>query len=150
MLTVKLLGIVLIVVSSSFIGFLKSNSLTNRYKKLSLFYDGINILYDYIEQGGYELDIAIKNSFSKCVFLKRESDKLLCFDADLKKDKKIIEEFFVCLGTCTKRVECDRINAFRQKIKTHLKEAQNDILQKSKIYQTFGICIGLTVAILLI
>lgn len=150
MFTVKLLGIILIVISSSFIGFSKSYALSARYKKLSLFYDGINTLYEYIEQGGCELNIVIKNSFSKCAFLSRESDKLLCFDADLKKDKALIEEFFVCLGTCTKRVECDRINAFRQKIKTHLKEAQNDILQKSKIYQTFGICIGLTVAILLI
>ncbi len=151
MLTIKLLGIALVVFTSSLIGFLKSRSLVARCKKLSLLCDGINALYEHIDGGGIELACAIKSSFSKCDFLRFENGRTLCSDNDLNgEDKRAVDSFFLSLGSSAKRLECDRINNFRLKIKTSLKEAENDASQKSKIYQTFGICIGLTVGILLI
>ena len=150
MLTVKLVGIILIIASSTFIGFLKSHSLAARCKKLMLILDDTNTLYEYIEQGGVTLDSAIRYSFSNCDFLSYENGKILCFDNDLKGDAAEIEDFFMCLGTSVKKTECDRINSFKQKMNTRLKEAENNVVQKSKIYQTLGICIGLTIAILLI
>ncbi len=150
MFIVKLAGIVLITFSCAIIGFLKSNALASRYKKLLLLLDGVNTLYENIEQGGNTLDIAIKNSFKDCDFLRCEKGMFTCADADLKKDKILIEEFFCKLGSSTKKVECDRINNFKIKLKAQLKNAQNESEQKGKIYGTLGICIGLTIAILLI
>lgn len=138
------------VTSSSVIGFLKSRSLVERHKKLLLLSDAVNTFYNYIEQGGFELDFLIKNAFSKCNFLTFGRNEILCNDSDLKKDKSLIEEFFVRLGNSTKKVECDHINYFILKLKTVLVDAQNDVAQKSKVYQTLGVCVGLTIGILFI
>ncbi len=150
MFIVKVFGVVLIVASSTSIGILKSTSLFKRREKLSLLLDGVNTLYNYIQQSEFELKSAIKNAFLKCDFLKFSGDVILCDSFDLKNDKAIIEEFFMCLGNSTKKVECDNINHFKLKLNASLKEAENDITQKSKIYQTLGVCIGLTIGILLI
>lgn len=151
MFVIKLFGIFLIVITCVAVGFLKSLSIKNRSKKLSAFWDGLNTLYEYIEQGGCELDIAIKNSFTQCGFFSYRNGRFLCLDNDLNsEDKAMIDGFFEGLGLSAKKAECDRINGFKFKMKTHLKEAENDVLQKSKIYQTFGICIGLTIGILLV
>ena len=150
MLIVKLIGISLIFLSCAFTGFLKRNALAARLKKLLLLFDGVNILYENIEQGVNTLDIAIKNSLGNCGFIKCEKRFFICTDSDLKKDKYIIEEFFCGLGSATKRIECDRINNFKIKLKTQIKDAQIESEQKGKIYGTLGICLGLAIAILLI
>lgn len=150
MFLIKCFGIALVVLSIAFIGFLKSRSLIERYKKLSLFSDCTNNLYNYIEQGGLELAVAIKSAFLKCEFLTMQRDKILCNDNDLKRDKLFIEEFFIGLGSSTKKVECDRIKHFNLKLKTRIKEAEDNVIQKSKVYQTMGVCVGLAIGILLI
>ena len=151
MLFVRLLGVVIIVLSSSLIGFLKSNSLVLKSKKLSLLLDGVNTLYEYVEQEGCELFKAIEISFSKCNFLLLENNEILFCDSDLKNDEKQeIIEFFNNLGSSTKKIECDRINAFGLKLKKMCDSAQNQVSQRCKIYQTSGVCIGLVIGILLI
>ncbi|MBR3969193.1 MAG: stage III sporulation protein AB [Clostridia bacterium] len=152
MMIFKLLGLVMITVSSAIIGFLKSRSLTARRKKIELVYDATGILYEYINQGGCELDYAIKEAFTKCVFLQVEKGKYSCDgDRDLTdEDKALINDFFKGIGRSVKSVECDRINAFSTKIKSKLNDAQKDCEQKCKVYQTFGVCAGLIIGILLI
>ena len=54
------------------------------------------------------------------------------------------------LGAFAKRAECDRIINFKLKIQKLRDEAEKDAEQKCKVYQTFGICIGLAMGILLI
>lgn len=151
MLWFKFFGIFLIVAVCSAFGFLKSLSLKKRCKKISAFCEGLNTLYECIEQGGCDCDTAVKNSFSKCEFLHCKDGSFICLDNDLKSDDKaMIDDFFSALGLSVKKAECDRINVFKLKMKSVLKECENDISQKSKIYQTFGICIGLVMGILLI
>ncbi len=150
MFVIKIIGILLVVATCAFIGTLKSRALFERRKKLMLVLDGVNMLYTYIDQGEFELHIAINNAFSKCTFLQFCKDEILCDDEDLKKDKLLIEDFFSRLGNATKKIECDHINYFILKLKVHLKQSEEDIEQKSKIYQIMGICGGLTAGILLI
>lgn len=150
MLVIKFLGVVLVVCSGSFIGFLKSGKLIQRYKKLSLLIEGTNLLYEYINQENFELEIAIKNAFYKCCFLKFKGGKCFCDDNDLKNDKSLIEEFFNTLGHSSKKIECDRINCFKLKLIKELNYAKNDVDQKSKTYKTLGVCFGLILGILLI
>lgn len=147
----KFIGIILVILSSTLIGFFKSRLLVLKSKKLSLFLDGLNTLYEYIKQEGCELSVAIANSFFKCDFLKFEENQALLCGGDFKDcEKKEIKEFFSLLGSSGKQTECDRINGFKLKIKKMCDDAQNDAAQKCKIYQTFGICIGLAIGILLI
>ena len=150
MFIIKALGIVLTVVSGAMIGFLKSRSLIDRHKKLALLLDGTNIFLNFVEQSEYELEFAVKNAFCKCEFLEFKDNKFLCCDTNLKSDKFFIEEFFACLGCSTKKVECERINHFKTKLKSHIDEAKSNAMQKSQVYQTLGICAGLAIGILLI
>ncbi len=146
----KLFGIILIVAACITAGFLKSFSLKTRCKKLSLFCEGIDMLYQYIEQSGCEIERAVKNSFDKCDFLIFECGKPFCDDIDLKNERSEINDFFKRLGTSAKKTECDRISQFNLKFKKYYCEAEKEMVQKCKIYQTFGICIGLAIGILLI
>ncbi len=150
MLVIKLLGVIGIVISSTCIGISKSRSLTARCKKLSLFLEGVNALYESIDQGGCELEDAIKLSFKKCDFLSFQKSECICDDNDLKSDKEYIEDFFKNIGFSVKKVECERINTFVLKLKNYIKEAENDVSQKARVYKSIGICVGLTIAILLV
>ncbi len=150
MFIIRIFGVLLIVVSCAFVGTLKSRALFERRKKLLMILDGANTLYNYIDQGEFELETAVKNAFCKCRCLQLYKNETTCDDDDLKKDKALIEEFFSHLGRATKKIECDHINHFILKLKSHLKEAEDDVEQKSKVYQMMGICSGLTIGILLI
>lgn len=151
MFTVKITGIILLVAVCSMWGFLKSFSLNARCKKMSAFCDGLDTLYVHIEQGGCELDAAIKNSFCKCDFITVEKGKALCKDSDLTfDDKAVINDFLSSLGKSAKKAECDRIISFSHSIKKRLNDAECDAVQKSKLFKTFGVCIGLALGVLLI
>jgi hypothetical protein len=151
MLVVKLFGVLLVVFVSAVMGFLKSRSLTNRSTKLAMLFDGTNMLFEYIEQEGCELDEAVKKSFKNCDFLSFKNGVEISCDADLNnEDKAETENFFALLGTGTKKTECDRIANFKLKIKSLHTAAEKEASQKCRIYQTFGICIGLSIGILLI
>lgn len=150
MFIIRLFGVFLVVVASSFFGFLKSNSLTQRYKKLLQLSDCVNTLYNYIEQGGFELDFLVKNVFLKCKFLTFNGSAIECNDGDLEKDKEFIEGFFARLGNSTKKVECDQISHFILRLKSVLSDAKNDVTQKCRVYQTLGVCAGISIGILLI
>ncbi len=151
MLAVKLSGILLLITVCSMLGILKGISIKQRCKKLSLFCDGLDTLYEHIEQGSCELEKAIKISFAKCDFLYHLNGNTFCYDNDLKpQDKTIIDELFLSVGSSAKKAECDRIRLCGITMQKRLKEAEDDREQKCKIYSTFGICIGLGLAVLLI
>ena len=148
---IKLVGILLIIICCSMVGYLKSSHIKNRVKKLGLIYEGAQLLFENIQQGKYELGKAVKKSFIKCGFIKFEKQNIFCEDADLSaNDVKVVNEFLNSLGFSTKKIECDRIKNFGLLIQKRLSEAEAERAQKSKIYQTFGVCIGLLIGILLI
>lgn len=151
MLFIKCAGLLIVVCSCAFIGFLKSRLLSERYEKLLQIYDGVNMLYECVEKGGCELSTAVKSSFCNAKFLSFENEVLFCADSGfMDRDRELINSFFSTLGSSVKKVECDKINNFKLKLEMHIQEAKNAFLQKGKIYQTFGICIGLALAVLLI
>lgn len=151
MFWIKFLGIILIVFSCSTVGFLKSASIKKRSQKLTCFCEGLDMLYEYVEQGGTELYYAIKKSFSRCEFLHSSGNRFFCEDIDLnREDKALIDNFFKSLGISVKKVECEHIHNCKSGMKIRANQAENDVNQKSKIYQMFGICIGIVIGILLI
>ena len=148
---IKTVGVSCIVASCIFAGFFKSYSVKSRSRKLSLFCDGLDLLYEYIEQGNCELQAALKKSFSKCSFLTFQNTNTVCKDGDLNADdKEIINSFFISLGRSVKKAECDRINSCKNVMSKRASAAAADTLQKCKLWQTCGICVGLTIGILLI
>lgn len=151
MLVFKLVGVFLIFLVCSVWGVLKGLSVKMRYKKLLLFCGGLDTLYECINGGETELDKAIKKSFVKCGFINFKSGGFICCDNDLTlEDTTLINDFFAALGHSAKKAECDRIKAFTANVKGRLKEAETETAQKCKIYQTFGVCVGLLLGILLV
>lgn len=148
MIVFKISGIILIIFSSALAGFLKSRSLVLRYKELELIYNGVQVLYEQINHGGRELEKAIKYSFLKCNFLVFQGEKFYYCDNNLTKDDKVlIDEFFASLGHSVKKSECERIRLFEANIKKQLIQAQEDVKQKCRLYQTLGVCVGLAISI---
>lgn len=151
MLVIKVIGISLAVLSCICFGFFKSFSIKSRAKKLSLISNGMIMLNEYIEQSNLELDIALKKAFSKCNFLDFSNDEIIISDKDLTfEDKKFLKDFFADLGKYTKKSECDRIKLYYTDIQKIADIAFSESFQKCKLWQTFGICIGLTLGVLLI
>lgn len=151
MLLIKVSGLILVMLSSVMFGFLKSKSLVLRSKKLFLILEGTDMLYEHIEQEGCELYQAVEKSFFQCDFLSFGNNSFSFCEDYLKSDEaQEIKAFFASLGSSVKKAECDRIINFKLKIKKFYEMAEKDALQKCKIYQTFGICIGLALGILLI
>lgn len=150
MLIFKILGLLLVVASSAYIGLLKEHSLCLRHRKLLVLADAVNALYNCIDQGEFELKTAIKNSCLMCDFLLLKDSIIQCNDKDLNKDKALIEDFFASLGRSTKKVECERINTFKIKLNANINDAKNEIEQKGRLYKILGVCIGLVIAIFLV
>lgn len=147
----KFTGVLFIIISSSLIGFLKSRSLTLRHKKLLRLSGGLNLFYEYVEQGSFEIYTAVANAFNDCKFLEIKREKIICTDTDLTAEQQSeINDFFKLMGTGFKKEECDRIKNFEIYVKGQLKNAENDVNQKCRLYQTFGVCLGLMLGILLI
>lgn len=151
MSVIKAMGVSCTVASCIIFGFLKSSSLKARGKKLLLFCDGLDLLYEHIEQENYVLDAAIKKSFAKCGFLLFDDSTIICRDNDLTpEDRQSIDLFFASLGKSAKKAECDRIKHFKTVLSKRASEVVNEAPQKCKLWQTGGICTGLLIGILLI
>ncbi len=147
----KIIGIIFIVSAGFFTGFSKSSSILNRHKKMLLFCDGLNSLYEYIERQNSELETAFKNSFFKCEFLNFKNGDIICRDGDLTADdKKMIKEFLQELGRSSKKFDCGKIKSFEKIMRERLLKSETDTKQKSKIYIAFSLCMSFTLAILLI
>lgn len=144
-------GAVLVALSCSMLGLYKSRSVSARAKKLLLFCNGLDELFEYIEQQTLELEPAITKAFEKCDFIKKQKVKFLCIDADLNtEDKDIINNFLISLGFSAKKTECDRIKALKSVIEKRTQAAFNEKGQKCRLWQAFGVCTGLILGILLI
>ena len=147
----KASGVALVVLSCSMFGFCKSRSVSARAKKLSLFCGGLDLLFEYVEQGSLELEPAIEKSFAKCSFINKQQSGFVCVDCDLSsEDKDIITDFLSKLGFSAKKAECDRIAALKIVMQKRAQAAYDETAQKCKLWQSFGICIGLMLGILLI
>lgn len=151
MFAIKITGISVTVLSCFLFGFFKSRSFKMRYRKLILFCDGLDLLYEYVEQENCELITALKKAFKGCGFISFNGDCVLCRDGDLSKDDKaVIDAFFSLLGKSAKKIECDRIKSTKNALKKRAEEIFDEAPKKCKLWQTGGICIGLFIGILLI
>lgn len=148
---VKITGISIFLLCSILFGFSKSHTLRMRELKLRKFYNGLDKLYEYIS-GGYEnLEKALRFSFDDCDFIKVNASKSFCRCQELTSDDiNFINNFLCSLGRSCKKAECERIRLCENTILKRIQQAENECDQKCRLWQSLGICIGLTVSILFI
>ncbi len=148
---VKVAGIIICVLSATLFGFLKGVSLKSRVKKLRQLSLALDTLYEHINYGEIPLEEALKKSFYSCDFIKLRGFSVTFQDSDFDaEERQIINEFFVCLGRSGKKAECERIKATAAILRKKEIQANNTVAEKAKLWQTGGVCIGLTIGILLI
>ena len=148
---IKMFGILLVTLCPILFGFFKSFMLTMRCRKLFGFCEGLDTLGGCIKNGSCELKNALKKSFGKCDFIKIDKTKAFCSDCDLSaQDIQIINDFLSALGRGTREYEYNRILCFKSDIQKIARQLENEQKASCRLWQTGGICIGLTLGILLI
>lgn len=134
----KALGFVLIISSTTLFGFLKSNSLRARYKKLCSIKNAVSDLKQRIRLSHGEIDKLIALSF----------EKIPDYYSDLgKSDIEIVKEFFSNIGLSDTKAECERCELCISLIDTQILEAQSDCQNLSKLYKSIGFLSGIFICI---
>lgn len=129
----KISGFILIILTTTAIGFLKSNTLNIRYKKLCNLKGGISDLKQRIRMGCGEIDKLVSISFKD----------LTDYYGLEKNDIKLIETFFKEIGMLDTESECERCDLYISLLDTQIINAQKNCQELGKLYKSIGFMSGL-------
>ena len=134
----KILGFVLIIFTTSAVGFLKASELNLRYKKLCGFSKSISALKEHIRLHSGDSERLLK----------------LCFEeyppnyASLNKDDlEIMNEFFKGFGLCDTLAEYDRCKLYVNLINQKANEAKQKSIELNRLYKNIGVLSGVLICI---
>lgn len=153
---IKLILCLVITITSSFVGFSFSHRLYKRKEVLEQF---VLELKNALTQVRYSTD-SLAKIFSKKFngyFFDDETDffvqwlkMLKIYENELsKKDIEMLSSFAKNLGTSDLDGEINNLNMYIELLNNSIKEAQNNINLKSKLYRTLGMSFGLALSIML-
>lgn len=134
----KVSGFLLVVLVSSAIGFLKSNTLNLRYKKLCKIHSSIADLKERIRLHGGEIDRLINLSFESYP---------INYTALEKEDIILIEDFFKNIGMSDTKAEYERCELYMSLIDTKIGLAQKNYMELGKLYKNIGFLGGIFICI---
>ncbi len=145
----KLIGAVLTVMVSGFLGIRAAERLKSRYKLLLAFYMLLGEISDKIRVG-----IPLEEMFSdgkNAKLCERNGYKIcpIC-DGLLSEDKALITEFFMGLGMTDTEAGIARCETYREIIKERADVAKTEAGEKSRLYSLLGLFFGIFISILLI
>ena len=149
--TLKIIGIILILLSSVFFGYCKSANLKKRVFELKKIHSGTLRLKEYIENCPTEIGSIYNSCYGSCNNLEYLNGKIrIKKDFVSKEDYDLLNEFFTLLGASDTKSECARINLYSELISKQISSAEKDAEEGSKIWQTCSICVGVGISILII
>lgn len=134
----KLSGFTLIILTTYIAGYLKSNSLNLRRKKLIAIKSAINDLKQRIRLSHTEIDKLISVSFK---------DILDIYSNLEKRDIEIIKDFFNDIGMSDSKAEYERCELYISLINTQIAEAEKNYTDLSKLYKSIGFLSGIFICI---
>lgn len=153
----KMLSCVLIISCSTIVGFSYSTKLYERKKILENF---VLLLKNYSTRIRYNsqcLSVVFSDNFMNYSFC---DDKPFCdqwikmleqyFKILSVDDIRILTDFSKSVGTADEQSEQKNIEMYTKLLQANIEKAKDDIAQKSKLYRTLGLSLGLVIAILLI
>ena len=146
----KFTGAILITLSCTYMGFLAALRLKNREKSLAEYEGLILELKNRIIYDGREIAGLIAMIFPK--------DKLMLSGSDIEitdrfingQDRRILEEFLLKLGTTEEAGETDRAQLCIEQLRIQRQKAALDYREKSNLYKTLGLCLGIFGSIIFI
>ena len=139
MLSLKIIGFILTISTTTIFGFLKANSLAFRYKKLCLIKNSITDLKQRIRLSQNELKKLIAISFKNITNIKGGLNK---------NDSEILDSFFENLGDGDIKTECERCELCISLLENQIIDAKNDNEQLNKLYKNVGFFSGVFICIL--
>ncbi len=137
----KVTGFLLIIFTTTAIGFIKSGELNMRYKKLCTIQQGIHNLKERIRLHSGEIDRLIALSFSEYPINYKYLEKDEC---------EIIDDFFANLGMSDTDAEYKRCELYINMINNKADEALKKHRELSRLYKSIGVMSGIFICIFLI
>lgn len=134
----KVLGFCLIILTTYTLGFLKSNTLNMRYKKLCCVKNALCDLKQRIRLNSGEIDKLISLSFKEIPDIYSYLEK---------SDTQIIKDFFENIGMADTKAECERCELYITMIDTKIKEAEKNYGELNKLYKSCGFFGGVLICI---
>ena len=134
----KITGFILVIFTTSAIGFLKANELNLRFRKLTDLYKTIATLKEGIRLHGGDIERLINLSFKEFPIS----------TAHLKKeDITIIDDFFENLGAQDTVAEYERCELYINLLKAQADKAQKQHLELNRLYKNIGVLSGILICI---
>lgn len=137
----KIIGFIAVIIATSAIGFLKSQQLKIRYKKLCAFQNGLMELKEHIRLNSGELDRILKQSFTIDY-----ND----FTHLEKEDVEILKDFFDKLGMSDSIAEEKRCELYANLLNPQITGAKDKYMGLGKLYRSIGVLSGVFICIFFI
>ena len=148
---VKIIGMLFIMFSGTAIGFYRSYTYIKRVEQRKKVHSGMENLKQKINFGADELPEILSDSFKDCGAVRVNGSRAKAVEYGINgEDKRIINEFFLSLGSAVGKRECERIEMYMDLMSNRINSAQKIVNEKSKLWRTFGFCGALALCIMII
>lgn len=154
---IKLSLCIIVILSSTLVGFSYSSMLTKRKSVLEAFILELKKCSTQIRYSSKSLSSVFEDNFMNYSFCDNKpfesqwKDMLEKYHKILNSDDlNVLQEFSKTLGTSDVSGELTNIDMYIEMLKLRVKDAELNISLKGKLYKTLGLSFGLSIAILLI
>ncbi len=143
----KVMGIIVLFLSSAAFGFLKSFAIRKRAEKLSLAARSVKTLASRIKAEKTEMQRALKICFREETVKMQNGSPVLNKAYLDNEDITLFEEFFEKLGLSDINTEYERISLFASLIEKRGKDAAAEADKLCKLYNSLGVLFGIFISI---
>ncbi|MBQ9355219.1 MAG: stage III sporulation protein AB [Clostridia bacterium] len=146
----KIFGACFMICSCWGYGVYKSLDLKNKRDNMANLILGLDTFQNNIRISLEETLPLFKKSFDEYNLFDTQEKIVPKENAFFEKDRDIITDFLSGIGNSDKQGECERIKAYKEILNKRYAEISEEYKNKSKVWQTLGLCFGITVALILI
>lgn len=157
----KVVGIIIVIFVSTYIGFYKSNQLDQKLtiiRKIIRMFDEIGILLNFNIYTSNEILDHLKKNSELCLldfFLLNSSidninEKISATNKLSDNDKELLSGFFSQLGSTDLQGQIAAIEMYRSAFKEKYKDLKEIKDEKSRLYRSMGFLVGAFICIILI
>ena len=149
---IKMLGVCLIIISTTIIGTNRSHQLSFRVESLEWYTKTLRQIADRIRYSGDEI--------TKILLSLPENQKYFSITAPFKvqliknglnsDDMAAVHSFFDSIGLGDTENQLNMCSLYGKELSSRLDEARKDLTEKSRLFKSLGFFIGLAVAIILV
>jgi len=146
----KILGLLLILVSSTILGYYKGYILRRRAEKLKVICLSLEKFSQLVKSGAGELSPLLSMSFSKNILTFSDSSPVINENFLEKEDIKLFGDFLSKAGLSDCESEVKRIAVYKTIFESNCQKAKRKSDELCKLYNSLGFLIGIFICILLV